>query len=103
MNYSLLTNIDLEKYLNEEQIRMLQIVGPEKFLELHENFGKMSYYFSTDWLIPARNEYILKAKDTTSVKDIARQTGLSEVHVYDIIRKHTNNDNYELFDQNKKS
>lgn len=102
MNLTLLKNIDLEKYLNEEQKLMLQIIGPEKFLELHETFKKVSYYFSIDWLIPARNEYILKAKETMSVKDIARETGLSEVHVYDIIRKHTNSDNYELFDQDKK-
>ena len=93
--YSFVKELDYKKHFNEDELRMIEIVGIDKFLILLEEFKKRSIYFSTERVEVMKREYILKNRKKP-VRDLVKITGFAEGTIYSILRN-DNSDNYDLF------
>ena len=98
MDLSWIKDIEYQKYFNEDQQRILDRFGIDVLIGLHEEFGKMSLYFSTEPITAMSKEYVIKMKDKKSAKELARQFNKSERWVYEIWRS-SNKDNFDLFEK----
>ncbi len=97
MDLNFIKEIDYQKYLNEDQKRILERFGEDVLIGLHEEFGKMSVYFSTEPFSIMLREYVRKMKGKKSPKELAREFDKSERWVYNIWNEGTD-DNLNLFE-----
>ena len=97
MPLDFIKEIDFEKYLNEDQKRILERFGVDVLIGLHEEFGKMSVYFSTEPFAAMRQEYVRSMQGKVSARDLARMFDKSERWVYNCWNESTN-DNLDLFE-----
>lgn len=97
MNLEFIKQIDYDKYLNEDQRRIVERFGVDVLIGLHEEFGKMSVYFSTEPFTSMAHEYVSKMKHKKSARELAREFGKSERWVYNCWNN-GNGDNLDLFE-----
>ncbi len=95
--FSFVKELNYKKFFNDDELRIIEIVGIEKFLLLLEEFKKRSVYFSTERIEVMKREYVLKNKKTP-VKELVKKTGFAEGTIYSIIRSDRSADP-SLFDK----
>lgn len=97
MTFEFIKEIDYKKFLNEDQLRIVESIGIEALIQLQENFNKMVIYFPEEPFNAMRREYARKMKDKMSARDLARKLERSERWVYTCWNE-DNNDNLDLFE-----
>ena len=95
--FSFVKELNYKKHFNDDELRIIEIVGIDKFLALLEEFKKRSVYFSTERIEVMKREYVLKNKKMP-VRELVKATGFAEGTIYSILRN-DNSDNLNLFEK----
>ncbi|MBX3008650.1 MAG: hypothetical protein KF816_11575 [Melioribacteraceae bacterium] len=100
MNYDWIKEIPnyLDFFTNDQKI-MIEVVGIEKYMELHERFGSTSFYFSNQSMVYAKKAWAQKNRHI-HYSEAARILGVSVQSIYNW-REEKNSDNLNLFEAKK--
>lgn len=80
--YEFITKVDWKNHFNEEELRMIQIVGLENFLKILDEFKGIPFYFTDDRINIMKKEYVKKNPEGLTKKDLARKVNFSLMTVY---------------------
>lgn len=76
--------LDYRAFLDETAIRIVEIVGLDKYFELVEEFGKSQVYFSEVASLNMKREFVRQNRDRYSTRELARLLDVSESWVYKV-------------------
>ncbi len=76
--HELVKQLDYEKYFNDEERLMIEIIGIDKFITLLEEFKSTYFYFSTERLNEIKKEWVKKQGRSQSKFVLCKKTGFSQ-------------------------
>lgn len=86
-------------YFTPDQRDLIDLVGFDNYMKIHEHFEKTSIHFSSAPIMMLKKIYAQK-KHSIPYNVIARILGVSEKTIYNW-REEKNYDNYNLFEDNE--
>lgn len=88
-----------ENFFPQSQQKLIELLGIEKYLEVHDYFAKTSFYFSDVPITALKKAWALKNKHIP-YNEAARILNVSVQSIYNW-RDKSNHENLELFDEKK--
>lgn len=78
------SEVNYRAFLDETAIRMVEIVGLDKYFELVEEFGKSQVYFSEVASLNMKREFVRQNRDRYTIRELAKLLDVSESWVYKV-------------------
>jgi hypothetical protein len=100
MKYDWIKNIpEYLKFFSPDQQKVIELIGFENYMTLHEHFGKTGIYFSDSPITALKKAWAIKNKHIP-YNEAARTLDVSTKSIYNW-RETAGINNFELFEEGK--